>query len=136
MAKYYVVWRGRKPGVYSNWASAFEQVHKFSGARFKSYRDRDEAYKAYRQPAPTYGQSPGVHSTEQPTPSSIAAKASRRRSNRSIKEIPKYQSSLIEAMQIALARFQEKVRQPATLRDARQLRAEQTPATRREGYVK
>lgn len=122
MSKYYVVWCGRKPGVYSNWASAFEQVHKFPGARYKSYRDRDEAYEAYRQPAPTYRQSPGVRSVILSTPSSSAARATSRNSNLSIKGTPKYQSSLIEAMQIALARFQAKVRHPACLREARAMR--------------
>lgn len=47
MPKYYVVWKGRKPGVYSNWASCAEQVLNFPNARYKGYLDRDEAYAAY-----------------------------------------------------------------------------------------
>ncbi len=47
--KYYVVWVGRKPGVYANWADCQEQINKFDEAKFKSYETKaaaDEAYKA------------------------------------------------------------------------------------------
>jgi ribonuclease HI len=47
--KVYVVWVGRKPGVYSSWAECQEQINKFDDAKFKSYETRaaaDEAYKA------------------------------------------------------------------------------------------
>ncbi|BBI31376.1 ribonuclease H [Cohnella abietis] len=47
--KYYVVWVGRKPGVYTSWADCQEQINKFDDAKFKSYETRaaaDEAYKA------------------------------------------------------------------------------------------
>lgn len=46
--KYYVVWKGRVPGVYNNWDDAWEQVDGFPDARFKSFSSSAEAAKAYR----------------------------------------------------------------------------------------
>ncbi len=48
MAKYYVVWVGRHPGVYDNWDDAREQVDGFEGARFKSFETSEAAAEAYR----------------------------------------------------------------------------------------
>ncbi|MFC5713223.1 ribonuclease H [Thalassorhabdus alkalitolerans] len=45
--KYYVVWEGRKPGIYESWADCQKQVQGFSGARFKSYPSKGEAQKAF-----------------------------------------------------------------------------------------
>jgi ribonuclease HI len=47
--KFYVVWVGRKPGVYTSWTECQEQINKFDDAKFKSYETKtaaDEAYKA------------------------------------------------------------------------------------------
>ncbi|GAB2673107.1 ribonuclease H [Paenibacillus thermoaerophilus] len=46
--KYYVVWVGRKPGIYTTWAECQEQVHRFEGARFKSYESKAEAEAAFQ----------------------------------------------------------------------------------------
>ena len=43
MRKWYVVTRGRVPGVYHEWDDCFEQVISFSGCSFKSYKTREEA---------------------------------------------------------------------------------------------
>jgi len=45
MAKYYVVFAGRKPGVYDTWEECSKQVNGYSGARFRSYRTKAEAEK-------------------------------------------------------------------------------------------
>lgn len=45
--KYYVVWRGQKPGIYPSWEQCKEQVQGFEGAQYKSFTDRDEAERAY-----------------------------------------------------------------------------------------
>ncbi len=45
--KYYVVWRGLKPGIYPNWSDCKEQVDGYEGAQYKSFTDRDEAERAY-----------------------------------------------------------------------------------------
>lgn len=46
--KYYVVWVGRHPGVYDNWADAKEQIESFPGALFKGFKTKDAAVKAFR----------------------------------------------------------------------------------------
>lgn len=47
--RYYVVWKGRVPGVYDNLDDAMEQVDDFPGAIFKSYASSQEAAEAYRK---------------------------------------------------------------------------------------
>jgi ribonuclease HI len=44
--KYYVVWRGRRPGVYGTWAECFEQVNGYSGGLFKAFDSLELAQKA------------------------------------------------------------------------------------------
>ena len=46
-SKYYVVWKGRKPGVYRTWAECQAQVNKFAGAKFKSFPTAEEAEAAF-----------------------------------------------------------------------------------------
>jgi ribonuclease HI len=46
--KFYVVWTGRKNGVFTDWATTQLQVDKFPGARFKSFASRAEADQAFR----------------------------------------------------------------------------------------
>lgn len=45
--KYYVVWKGRQTGIFEDWASCNKQVHKFAGARFKSFKTKSEAEAAF-----------------------------------------------------------------------------------------
>jgi ribonuclease HI len=52
--KYYVVWTGRRTGVYSDWPTAHAQVDKFAGARFKSFNTRAEADQAFSGGRPSY----------------------------------------------------------------------------------
>lgn len=47
--KYYVVWRGRVPGVYDDWSDAEEQILSFPGAKYKSFSSPQEAAEAFRQ---------------------------------------------------------------------------------------
>src|SRR5690625_7938787 len=49
--KYYVVWVGRKPGIYSSWAECQAQTKNFAQAKFKSYENREQAEKAFREGA-------------------------------------------------------------------------------------
>lgn len=46
-SKYYVVWAGRKPGIYTNWPECQKQVVQFKDAKFKSFATKAEAEKAY-----------------------------------------------------------------------------------------
>lgn len=45
--KYYVVWKGRKPGIYSSWNSCKRQIEKFKGAQYKSFTKLEEAEVAF-----------------------------------------------------------------------------------------
>lgn len=47
--KFYVVWKGRRTGVFETWAQAEAQVKGFEGARHKSFNTRAEAQAAFRQ---------------------------------------------------------------------------------------
>lgn len=46
--KYYVVWKGKKPGIYHSWKACQQQVHGFPGARFKSFKSYEQAKRAYQ----------------------------------------------------------------------------------------
>lgn len=46
--KYYVVWIGRKPGIYTNWADCQKQTNQFDHAKFKSFESRELAEKAFQ----------------------------------------------------------------------------------------
>ena len=45
--KYYVVWKGVEPGVYSSWAECQQQIKGYAGAIYKSFSDEAEARDAY-----------------------------------------------------------------------------------------
>jgi ribonuclease HI len=47
-AKFYVVWKGRKAGVFSSWEACAAQVQGFTGAQYKSFTSRTAAEKAFR----------------------------------------------------------------------------------------
>ncbi len=47
--RFYVVWKGRVPGVYDNLDDAMEQVDNFPGALFKSYDSPQAAAEAFRR---------------------------------------------------------------------------------------
>ncbi len=46
--KYYVVWQGRRPGVFEDWDVAKQQIEGFAGAQYKSFETKDEAWKAFQ----------------------------------------------------------------------------------------
>lgn len=43
MSTYYVVHKGRKPGIYKTWNECKKQIHNFDGAIFKKFTDSTEA---------------------------------------------------------------------------------------------
>lgn len=60
--KYYVVWKGRKTGVFTTWADCEKQVKGFVGAQYKAFDQETEAdaaylakYEDYLGKAPTSG---------------------------------------------------------------------------------
>jgi len=46
--KFYVVWEGRKPGVYPTWDACKAQVDGVAGAKYKSFEDAAEAELAFK----------------------------------------------------------------------------------------
>ncbi|NDW12088.1 ribonuclease H [Bacteroides sp. 214] len=44
--KFYVVWIGNNPGIYSSWEECLLQTKGYEGARYKSFETREEAEKA------------------------------------------------------------------------------------------
>lgn len=47
--KFYVVWQGRKTGVFDNWKECETQVKGFDGARYKSFTSQAAAETAFKQ---------------------------------------------------------------------------------------
>lgn len=47
--KFYVVWKGMKPGVFNTWAECQEQVAGYPGAKFKAFATREAALEAFGQ---------------------------------------------------------------------------------------
>ena len=48
--KYYVVWQGKKPGIYSDWDECRKQVQGVQGAQYKGFGSMAEAEAASRLP--------------------------------------------------------------------------------------
>lgn len=46
--KYYVVWKGRKSGIYDNWDDCREQIFGFEGAAYKSFKTKEEADEGFK----------------------------------------------------------------------------------------
>jgi ribonuclease HI len=45
--KYYVVWHGRKTGIFTSWEECEKQIKGFSGGSYKSFKTRQEAEEAF-----------------------------------------------------------------------------------------
>jgi len=54
MGKYYVVWKGRRTGVFNSWAECEKQVKGFVGAQHKAFDSRPEAETAFGSTYETY----------------------------------------------------------------------------------
>ncbi len=46
--KFYVVWEGHRPGVYTTWDACKKQVDGFNGAKYKSFESKGEAESALK----------------------------------------------------------------------------------------
>ena len=46
--KYYVVWKGRKTGIFTSWNKCKKQIDRFSDAKYKSFKTRQEAEEAFK----------------------------------------------------------------------------------------
>ena len=45
--KFYVVWSGVNPGIYTSWTDCQLQTKGYEGAKYKSFETREEAEKAF-----------------------------------------------------------------------------------------
>ena len=45
--KFYVVWKGKKSGIYESWEDCKSQIEGFKGAQYKSFSTFPEAKKAF-----------------------------------------------------------------------------------------
>lgn len=46
--KYYVVWEGKKRGVFTSWSVCKKNIDGYPGAKYKSFADKNMAEKAFR----------------------------------------------------------------------------------------
>ena len=58
--KYYVVWKGRKRGIFTSWGECELQVKGFVGARYKSFETRMEAETAFNAGYDRYAGKPST----------------------------------------------------------------------------
>jgi ribonuclease HI len=68
--KFYVVWAGVRPGIYTTWEQCQAQVHGYPAAKFKSYESKVEAENAYKEGADLHygnGASNGVSKSSSST---------------------------------------------------------------------
>lgn len=52
--KYYVVWKGKVPGVYNSWEECKTQIDGFTEAVYKSFKDKTLAEKAFKEGSGNY----------------------------------------------------------------------------------
>ena len=52
--KWYVVWVGKKPGVYTTWDETKEQVHGVQGAKYQSFKTEWAANEAFKSGPETF----------------------------------------------------------------------------------
>ena len=45
--KFYVVWKGKRPGIYESWDDCKSQIEGYKGAQYKSFSEFAEAKKAF-----------------------------------------------------------------------------------------
>ena len=74
--KFYVVWMGHLPGIYTAWPAAKQQIDGYKGAKYKSFSSRAQAEIAFRKGAATYlqqatGVPPSNASHQRPRKSSV-----------------------------------------------------------------
>lgn len=69
--KFYVVWQGLNPGIYSSWEECLLQVKGVQGAKYKGFATREEAEVAFSEGAPTFQRKSPSPQQERKLPSDI-----------------------------------------------------------------
>jgi ribonuclease HI len=59
--KYYVVWKGRKTGIFTSWAESEKQVKGVAGAQYKAFDSLKDAEAAYRSNYEAFKGKPSSH---------------------------------------------------------------------------
>ena len=64
--KYYVVWKGKRPGIYKSWSECKAEIEGFKGAQYKGFATLSEAQEAYESNYAAYKgkKKPGYTSAE------------------------------------------------------------------------
>lgn len=81
MSKYYVVWKGRNPGIYESWEACEKEITGVQGAKYKSFSDKLTAETAYKEGPEAYWGKETTHvidfsmAKEQPVSPAIAVDA-------------------------------------------------------------
>ena len=67
--KYYVVWDGVTPGIYTSWTECQLQVKGYDSAKYKSFDNREEAERAFASSPYAYiGKNAKKKTADSPTP--------------------------------------------------------------------
>ena len=72
--KYYVVWNGRKKGIFLSWDECKQSIDKFANASYKSFENKEEAETAYKngfKTVPTNKKNPRTKPTNANAPDII-----------------------------------------------------------------
>ena len=67
--RYYVVWNGPSPGVYSSWEACQEAVNGVSGAKYKSFKTQEEAEDAFEMGEEAYEETKASDTSDASKPS-------------------------------------------------------------------
>lgn len=67
--KFYVVWKGYKPGIYQSWTDCQEQIEGYKGAKYKSYTSMTVARRAYESGRDVVSKAQNLVTTAIVTPS-------------------------------------------------------------------
>ncbi|MBT8302817.1 MAG: RNase H1/viroplasmin domain-containing protein, partial [Maribacter sp.] len=52
--KFYVVWKGKNPGIYENWEACKLQIAGVKGAQYMSFSSHEKAKEAFNGPYEAY----------------------------------------------------------------------------------
>lgn len=88
-SKYYVVWRGRETGIFTDWATCKKHIDKFAGAKYKSFKTLSEAESAFK--GSSVSSSVG-------TKGGSAPQATRRKANTASRTIKTYSAQEVEQL--------------------------------------
>ncbi len=86
MSKFYVVWQGRKTGIFRSWGETEKLVKSFPSAKFKSFKSESLARHAFEAgPDAWYG--PARTENSKQTPGDLFAPLAHRPATSSRKEL-------------------------------------------------